>query len=157
MLVNWGAGELLRVPWTTRRSKQSILKEIIPEYSLAELMLKRQYFGYLMWCPRSFTLVWLISPGLLPTISTLRLFPNELALQIRCPKYWHFNFSISPSSEYSGLISFRIDQFDLLAAQGTLKFSPTPQFESINSLTLSLIYGPIVTSVHDYWKNHSFG
>ena len=52
--------------------------------------------------------------------------------------------------------SFRIDWFDLLAVQGTLKSSPTPQFKSINSSALSLLYGPTVTSIHDYWKNHSF-
>ena len=52
---------------------------------------------------------------------SIRVFSNESALYIRCPKYWSFNFSISPSKEYSGLISFRIDWFDLLAVQGTLK------------------------------------
>ena len=61
------------------------------------------------------------------------------------------------SNEYSGLISFRIDWFDLLAVQGTLKeSSPTPQFQSINSLVFSLLYSPTLTSIHDYWKNHSF-
>ena len=80
---------------------------------------------------------------------------NEPVLLTRWPKYWSFSFSISPSSEYSGLISFRIDWFDLLAVQGTLK-SPTPQFKSINSLSLSLLYRPTLTSIHDYWKNHSF-
>ena len=50
-----------------------------------------------------------------------RVFPNESVLHIRWPKYWSFSFIISPSSEYSGLISFRIDWFDLLAVQGTLK------------------------------------
>ena len=58
----------------------------------------------------------LLLPSVFPSI---RLFSSELALYIRWPKYWHF--SISPSSEYSGLISFRIDWFDLLAVQGTLK------------------------------------
>ena len=59
---------------------------------------------------------------LLPSIfSRIRVFPNESALCIRWPKYWSFNFSISPSNEYSGLISFRMDWFDLLAIQGTLK------------------------------------
>ena len=61
--------------------------------------------------------------------------------------------SISPSSEYSGLISFRIDWFDLFAVQRTLKSSPTPQFKSINSSVLSLLYGPNFTFVHDYWKS----
>ena len=65
-------------------------------------------------------------------------------------------FSISPSSEFSGLISFRIGWFDLLPVQGTLKSLLQHQFESINALVLSLLYGPTLTSIHDYWKNHSF-
>ena len=60
----------------------------------------------------------LLLPSILPST---RVFPNELALHIRWPKYWTFSFSMSPSSEYSGLISFRTDWFDLLAVQGTLK------------------------------------
>ena len=61
-------------------------------------------------------------PLLLPSIfPSIRVFSNESAVRIRWPKYWSFSFSISPSSEYSGLISFRIDWFDLLAVQGTLK------------------------------------
>ena len=60
----------------------------------------------------------LFLPSILPS---LRVFSNELALPIMWPKYWSFNFSISPSNEYSGLISFRIDLFDLLTVQGTLK------------------------------------
>ena len=75
---------------------------------------------------------------------------------IRWSKNWSFSLSISPSNEYSRLISFRIDRLDLLAVQGTLEYSPTPQFKSINSLVLSLLYGLILTSIHDYWKNHSF-
>ena len=64
-----------------------------------------------------------------------------------------FSFTISPSNEYPGLISFRIDWFDLLAVQGTLK-SLLPH-HSINSSVLSLLYGPTLTTIHDYWKNHS--
>ena len=60
----------------------------------------------------------LLLPSIFPSI---RVFSNESALHIRCPKYWSFSFSISPSNEYSVLISFRIDWFDLLAVQGTLK------------------------------------
>ena len=93
---------------------------------------------------------------LLSVFPSIRVFSNELALHIRRPKYWSFSFSISPSNEYSGLISSRIDWLNLLAVQGTLKSSPTPQFKNINSLSLSLLYGSTLTSVHDYWKNHSF-
>ena len=95
---------------------------------------------------------------LLPSIIlSIRVFSNESVLPIRWPKYWSFSFSISPSNKYSGLISFRIDLLDLLAVQGTLKeSSPTPQFKSINSSALSFLYSPTLTSIHDYWKNHSF-
>ena len=83
----------------------------------------------------------------------IRVFSSESAVHIRWPKYWSFSFSISPSNEHSGLISFRIDWFDFLAVQGT---SPAPQFKSINSSILSLPYSPTLTSIHDYWENHSF-
>ena len=69
-------------------------------------------------------------PSAFPSI---RVFSNESAFLIRWPKYCSFSFSISPSSEHTGLISFKIDWFYLLAVQGTLKSSPEPQFESINS------------------------
>ena len=180
----------MRVLWTTRRSKQSILKQITPEYSLECLMVKMklQYFGHLMQRDDSLekTLMlgktedrrrreqqrmrWLdgitdsvqlsrsvvsrscdpmncSTPGfpvlhylletaqtpvhqvsdasnhlilcfplLLPSIfPIITVLSNELTLCIRWPKYWSFSFSISPSKEYSGLISFRIDWFDLLA------------------------------------------
>ena len=95
----------------------------------------------------------LLPPSIFPSI---RVFSNESVLHIRWPKYWSFSFSISPSNEYSGSISIRVDWFDILAVQGTLKSSPAPQFESINSLAIRLPYGPILTSIHDYWKNHSF-
>ena len=87
---------------------------------------------------------------------SMRVFSNESALHVRCPKYWSLSFSVSPSSEHSGLISFRTDWFDLLAVQRILKSPPTPQFKSTNSSALSLLYGPTLTSIQDYWKNHSF-
>ena len=77
---------------------------------------------------------------------------NEWAVCIRWPKYWSFSFSISLSNVYSGFISFRIDWFDLLTVQES---SLAPQFESINSSALFLLYGPTLTSIHDYWKDHS--
>ena len=104
-----------------------------------------------------------ISSSVVPFSSCPPLFPasgsfsSESVLHIRWPKYWSFSFSSSPSGEYSGLISFRIDWFDLLAVQGTLKrgFSST-QFESIYSSTFSLLYGTTLTSICDLWKNHRF-
>ena len=95
----------------------------------------------------------LLLPSIFPSI---RDFYTESALPIRWPKYWSFNFSISHSDEYSGLISFRMDWLDLLAVQGALKRLLQQQFKSINSLVLSFLYSPTLTSIHDYWKNHSF-
>ena len=94
---------------------------------------------------------------LLPSIfPSIRVFSNESVLHIRWPKHWSFRFSISPSSEYSGLISFRMDCLDLFAVQGNLKcLLQHQQFKSINSLVLSFLYSPTLTSIHDHWKNHS--
>ena len=81
---------------------------------------------------------------------SIRVFSNESALHIRWPKNWRFSFSISPSNEYQGLISFRIDWVDLLAVRGTLQeSSPTPQFKSINSV-LSFFYSTTLTSIHHF-------
>ena len=75
----------------------------------------------------------LLLPSVFPSI---RVFSNESVLRIRWPKYWSFSFSISPSNEYSGMISSRMDWLDLLAVQGTQESSPTPQFKSICSSVL---------------------
>ena len=86
----------------------------------------------------------LLLPSIFPSI---RVSSNESALHVRWPKYWSFSFSISSSNEYSGLISFRVDWLGFLAAQETLKSLLQHQFKSINSLVLSLLYGPILLSV----------
>ena len=100
----------------------------------------------------------LCHPLLLPSIfPSIRVFSSESVLLIRWPKYWSFSFSISPSDEYSGLISFRNDWFDLLAVQRTIKsLLQHHSSKGINSSMLSFLYGPILKSIHDYWKNHSF-
>ena len=86
---------------------------------------------------------------------SMRLFFNESALHIRWLKYWSF-FSISPSNEYSGLISFRIDCFDLLAVHGTLKSLLQHTAGKHQFFGTQPSYSPTLTSVHDYWKSHSF-
>ena len=86
----------------------------------------------------------LLPPSIFPSI---RVFSSESVLHIRWLKYWNFSFSISPSNEYSGLISFRIDSKEP---------SPMSQFKSIYSLALSFLYSPTLTSIYNYWKNHSF-
>ena len=92
----------------------------------------------------------LLLPSIFPSI---RVFSNESVLRIRWPKYWSFRFNNSHFNEYSGLISFRMDWLDLLAIRGTLK-SLLQQHRSkgINSLVLSIFYGPTVTSIHNYWR-----
>ena len=94
----------------------------------------------------------LLLPSIFPSIKVLS---NQLALCIRWTKYWSFSFSISPSNEYSGLIFFRIDWFDL-GPSDSQESSPASQFDSINFLALSFLHGLTLTSVHDYWKNHKF-
>ena len=91
-----------------------------------------------------------------PIPFSIRVFSNESTLRMRWPKYWSFSFSISPSNEHSGLISFRTDWLDLPEVQVTQESSPTPQFKSINSLALSFLHSPTLTSIHDHWKKHSF-
>ena len=84
---------------------------------------------------------------------SIRVFSSDSVLCTRWSKYWSFSFSISPSNEYSGLISFRIDS---LQSRDSQESSPTIQFKSINSSVLSFLYSPTLTSIHDSWKNHSF-
>ena len=93
---------------------------------------------------------------LLSIFPIIKVFSNESAFCIRWPNYWSFSFSTSPSSEYSGLISFRVDWLDLCRPRDSQESSPTPQFKSIHSLALGFLYTPTLTSIHDYWKNHSF-
>ena len=90
---------------------------------------------------------------LLPSIFlSIRAFSNESFLHIRWWKYWSFSFNISPSNEYSGLISSTMVWLDLLAVPGTQESSATPQFKSINSSALNFLYSPNLTSINDCWK-----
>ena len=96
----------------------------------------------------------LLLPSIFPSI---RVFSNESALHIRWPKCWSFSFSISPSNEYSGLISFKIDWLDLLVVQGTLKSLLQHHSSKASIFQRSAFFmSPTLTSIHDYWKNHSF-
>ena len=88
--------------------------------------------------------------------SQIRVFSaSELALCIRWPKYWSFSFNTSPSNEYSELISFRTDLFDLLAVQETLKSLLQHHSSKASIFVPSFLYSPTLTSIHDHWKNHS--
>ena len=92
----------------------------------------------------------LLLPSIFPSI---RVFSSESTLHIMWSKYWSFSFSMSPSNEYSGLISFRIYS---CSPRVSPESSPTPDFKSINSLVLNFLCGPTLPSIHDYWKNHNF-
>ena len=102
-----------------------------------------------------------ISFSAMPFSSRLQSFPasgvfsNESPC-IRWPKYWSFSLSISPSNEYSGLISFRMDPLGSpCCPRDSQESSSTPQFKSINYLALSFLHSPTLISIYDYWKNHS--
>ena len=94
---------------------------------------------------------------LLPPIPpSIRVFSNESTLRMRWPKYWSFSFSIIPSKEIPGPISFRMDWLDLLAVQGTLKSLLQHHSSKASILQRSAFFTvPTLTSIHDHWKNHS--
>ena len=137
--------QLFATPWT--EAHQASLS-ITNSQSLLKLMSIKSVMP-----PNHFILCHplLLLASIFPSI---RVFSDMSALHIRWLKYSNFSFSISPSSEYSGLISFRIDCLDLLAVQGTLK--SLLQHHSSKASALSFLYSPTVTSIHDYWKNHNF-
>ena len=138
--------QFLVTPWTVACQVSLSLSISLSLHKVMSIDLVIPFNHIILCCP----------PLLLPSIfPSIRVFSSESFLHIRWPKYWSFSFNISPSTEYSGLISFRMDWFYLLAVQGILKSLFQHQFESINSLVLKLVYGSTLTSVHNYWKNHS--
>ena len=136
---------LFATPWTP--AHQASLS-ITNSWSLLKLMSIESVIpsNHLVLCRPLFLL-----PSIFPSI---RVFSSEWVLHIRWPKYWNFSFSISPSNKYSRLISFRIDWFDLLAVQGTLK--SLLQHHNSKHQFFSFLYSPTLTSICDYWKNHNF-
>ena len=93
---------------------------------------------------------------LLPIPPSIRIISNESTLRMRCPKYWSFSFSIIPSKESPGLVSFRMVWLDLLAVQGTLKSLLQHHSSKASILRHSAFFTiQLWTSIHDYWKKHS--
>ena len=141
--VNWVL--IVATPWTA--ACQAALPSLSPKLMSIELVTISKHL--ILCCP----LLLLLSIFLF-----IRVLSNKSALCTRWPKYWSFSFSISPFSEYSGLISFRIDWFDL---QGTLK--TLLQYHSLKAsilwcsafFTVCLLYGPALTTVRDHWEDHS--
>ena len=143
-----GRAQLLVTPWTA--AHQAFLSFTI-SWSLLKLMsieLVMPSNHLIRCCPL------LLLPSIFPSI---RVFSNESVLHIRWPKYWSFSFNISPSNEYSGMISFRMDCLDLLVVQGTLK-NLLQHHNSKASIPwlLAFFIDLTITFIHDYWKNHSF-
>ena len=138
--------QLFATPWTTRCQAALSLTNSLSLLKLtsSESVMQSNYL--ILCCP----LVLLSS--IFPSI---RVFSNESVLRIRWPKYWSFSFSISPTNECSGLISFRIDWLYLLAVKRLSRVfsNTTVQKHQFFGAQLN---GPTLTSVHDYWKNHSF-
>ena len=139
--------QLFATPWM---AAQQASLSITNSWNLLKLMSVESVmpFNHLILC----------RPLLLPLIfPKIGVFSSESALHIRWPKYWSFSFSISPSNDHPGLISFRMDWLDLLAVLGTLKsLLQHHSSKSITSLVLSFLYSPTLTFIYDYWKNHSF-
>ena len=144
---------LFSTPWTA--ACQAFLS-ITNSQSSAKLMSVESVMpsNYLIICHL------LLLPSILPSI---RLFSSESALHISWPKCWSFSFNIRPSSKHLGLIFFRMNLVrSILGLVGSpcsprdsQESSPTPQFKSINSSALGFLYSPTLTSINDYWKNHS--
>ena len=119
-------------------------------FTISESLLKlmpiepMMFFNYLILC----------HPLLLPhsIFCSIRVFSNESALHIRWPKYW--SFSISLSNEYSTLISLGFTIRSPCSPRDSQESSPVPLSSSVSAEALSLLYGPSLTSIHDYWKKH---
>ena len=137
--------QLFATPWTAARQASLFITN---SWSLLKLMSIASVMpsNHLIFC----------HPLLLHSIfPSIRVLSKESVLHIRWPKYWGFSFSISPSNEYSGLISFRMDWLDLLAVQGTLKTLLQHHCSKPSILLCSAFFIVQLTSIHDYWKNHS--
>ena len=137
--------QLFETPWTA--ACQASLS-ITNSWSLLKLMSIKSVMpsNHLILCHPL-----LLLPSIFPSI---RVFSSESVLCIRWPKYWSFSFSISPFNEYS--VSFRIDWFDLLAIQGTLKSLLQHHSSKASIFWPCFLCSPTLTSIPDYWKNHSF-
>ena len=139
--------QLFATPWIAARQASLSITNSWSSLRLTSIESVMPSSHLILCCPL------LLLPPIPPSI---RVFSNESTLCMKWPKYWSYSFSIIPSKEHPGLISFRMDWLDLLAVQGTLRsLLQTAQFKSINSSVLSFLHSPTLTSIHDHWKNHS--
>ena len=136
---------LFVTPWITARQASLSITNSQTILKLMSIQSVMPSSHLILWCPL------LLSPSIPPSI---RVFSDESVLHFRWSKYWSFSFS--PSSEYLGLISLGWTGWISLHPRDSQESSSTPQFKSINSSGLSFLYSSILTSIHDYWKNHTF-
>ena len=137
---------LFATPWTAGRQASLSITNSGSLLKLMSIELVMPSNHFILCCP-------LLLPSIFPGI---RVFSSESVLCIRWPKYWSFSFSISPSNEYSGLISFRMDWLDLLAVQRTLKSLLQHHTSKVLIFWCTAFFiFQTLTSIHDYWKNHS--
>ena len=132
--------QLFVTPWTAARQASLYITNSQSLFKLMSIESVMPSNHLILCCPL------LLLPSIFPSI---RVFSNESVLRIRWPKYLSFSFNISPSNEYLGLISFRMDWLDRLA-EDSQESSLTSQFKSINSSVLSFLDSPTLTSIHDY-------
>ena len=131
--------QFFATPWTAACQASFVVSQSVLKLMSIDFVMPSNHFTGC--CPL------LLLSSIFPTIG---VFFNESSLCIRQTNYWSFSFSISPSNEYSGLTSIRVDWFVFLAVQGTQESSPVPQFESITSSVFSLLYGETLMSIHYY-------
>ena len=145
ILLKCGVGEDSRVLWTASRSNQSILKEISPEYLFEGLMLKLklQYFGHLMQRNDSFE----------KTLMQGKIEGKRRRGRQRMR--WLYGITVSRDKSLSKLWELVRTGLGCCSPWDSQESSPTPQFKSINFSALSFLYNSTLTSIHDYWKNHS--
>ena len=129
------------VDWSTPGSSILLYHPKFDKFMSLELVMLSKHFVL-------YSLLLLLSS----TFPFIRVFSSESVLCIRWPNYWSFSFSISPSDEYSGLIFFRIDWFDLLVVQVTLKSLLQHHISKVSIIQHSFLYGSTLTSIHAHWK-----
>ena len=132
--------QLFVMPWIAALQASLSISNSQSLFKLKSIESVMPFNHLILCCP------FLLLPLIFPSI---RVFSNESVLHIRWPKYWSFSFSISPSNEYIGLISFRMDWLDFLAVQGTLK----SLLQHHSSKVSILLYSPTHTFIHDYQYN----
>ena len=130
--------QLFVTPWTVARQASLSITNSWSLFKFISIESMMPFNHLILYCPL------LLLPSIFPSI---RVFPNESVLHIRWPKYWSFNFSISPSNTYLGLISFRMDWLDLLQSKGLSRVFSNTTVQKHQFFDTQTLYGPTLTSI----------